>query len=100
MDQEGTLSIVQRGLTYQVRYASDNPYEHDRQPYTCPDEAHLASWLHHLSLEPWTIQQTFAELQRGRGVTVLRMTCSALEVARLFPPSEGRAVGRDSGPRL
>ena len=85
MDEEGTLSIVRRGHTYQVRYASDNPHEHDRQPYTCPDEAHLATWLQHSRLEPWAIQQAFAELQRGYGVAVLRMVCPAREVARLFP---------------
>jgi hypothetical protein len=84
MAEEGTLSIVRRGHTYQVRYASDNPYEHDRQSYTCPDKAHLETWLHQYGLEPWAIQQAFADLQRG-GVTVLRMLCSARDVALFFP---------------
>jgi hypothetical protein len=84
MAEEGLLSIVQRGQTYQVRYASDNPYEPDRQAYICPDEAHLATWLHHYGLEPWAIHQAFADLQHG-GVTVCRMVCSARDVARLFP---------------
>jgi hypothetical protein len=84
MAEEGILSIVRRGHTYQVRYATDNPHEQDRQPYTCPTEAHLATWLHHYGLEPWAIQQAFADLRRG-GVTVLRLLCSARDVARLFP---------------
>ena len=84
MAEEGLLSIVRRGHTYQVRYASDNPYEQDRQSYTCPDEVHLETWLRHYGLEPWAIQQAFADLQRG-GVTVLRMVCAARDVARLFP---------------
>jgi len=84
MAKEGTLSIVRRGDTYQVRYASDNAYEQDRQPYTCLDKAHLATWLHHYGLEPWAIQQAFADLQRG-GVTVLRIVCSARDISQLFP---------------
>jgi len=84
MAEEGILSIVRRGGTYQMRYASDNPHEQDRQPYTCPTEAHLVTWLHHNELEPWAIQRAFADLRRG-GVTVLRLLCSARDVARLFP---------------
>ena len=84
MAEEGLLSIVRRGHSYQVRYASDNPYEQDRQSYTCPDEVHLETWLRHYGLEPWAIQQAFADLQRG-GVTVFRMVCSVRDVARLFP---------------
>ena len=84
MAEEGILSIVWRGHTYQVRYASDDPYEQDRQPYTCPDKAHLETLLHHYGLEPWAVHQAFAELQRG-GVTVLRMICSARDVALFFP---------------
>jgi len=82
--EEGTLSIVRRGHTYQVRYASDNPHEQDRQPYTCPDKAHLETLLHQYLLEPWAVQQAFTDLQRG-GVTVFRMVCAARDVARLFP---------------
>ena len=63
----GSIGIVRRGHTYQVRYASDNPHEKDRQPYTCPDEAHLETWLHYYGLEPWAIHQVFTELQRGGG---------------------------------
>jgi hypothetical protein len=69
---------------YQVRYASDDPYELDRQSYTCRDEVHLATGLHHSGLEPWVIQQVFVDLQRG-GMTVCRVICSEREVARLFP---------------
>jgi hypothetical protein len=84
MAEEGTLNIVRRGYTYQVRYASDNPHEKDRQPYTCPDEVHLETLFHYYGMEPWAIHQAFAELQRG-GMTVLRLVCSAQDVSRLFP---------------
>jgi hypothetical protein len=80
MAEEGTLSIVRRGSTYQVRYASDNPYERDRQSYSCPDEAHLATLLHRCGVEPWALQQAFTELQHGR-VTVLRVVLAEWDVA-------------------
>ena len=38
MIEAGMLSIVRRGTTYQVRYASANPQGVDRQPYLCPNE--------------------------------------------------------------
>ena len=83
MAEEGTLSIVRRGSTYQVRYASDNPYERDRQSYSCPDEAHLATLLHHCGVEPWALQRAFAELQQGR-VPVLRVVLAERDVAQFF----------------
>src|SRR5262245_18502917 len=36
MTEAGTLSIVRRANTYQVRYASNNPYDCDRPPQQCP----------------------------------------------------------------
>jgi hypothetical protein len=33
MADAGMLSIVRCGTTYQVRYASSNPHDMDRQPY-------------------------------------------------------------------
>ena len=51
MTEAGTLSIRRRGTGYHVRYASNNPYDQERRPYTCPDEAHLAALLHHCGAE-------------------------------------------------
>jgi len=50
MTEEGTVSIIRRGLRYQVRYASNNPYGREWQPWTSPDEAHVRTLLHHLVL--------------------------------------------------
>ena len=47
MAEAGMLSIVRCGTTYQVRYASSNPHDMDRQPYPCPDEGILVALLHH-----------------------------------------------------
>jgi hypothetical protein len=33
MVEEGTLSSVRRGSGYQIRYASNNPYDPDRPPH-------------------------------------------------------------------
>ena len=38
MTEAGLLSIMRHGHTYQIRYASSNPYDMDRPPYLCPDE--------------------------------------------------------------
>ena len=46
MRETGILSIVKRGPTYQVRYASFNPYDTDRLPYPRPDEGALVALLH------------------------------------------------------
>ena len=45
MSEEGTLSIVRRGRGYQVRYASNNPYDPERPPHACPDEETLSAFL-------------------------------------------------------
>src|SRR5215470_601323 len=45
MTEAGTLSIVQRGTCYQVRYASNKPHDRERLPHTCPTETHLAALL-------------------------------------------------------
>ena len=46
MSEDGTLSIVWHGSPYQVRYASNNPYGRDRQPYACPYAETLRALLH------------------------------------------------------
>ena len=57
MPEEGTLSVVRRGHEYQVRYASNNPYDPERQPHACPDEDTLTTFLSHLGLEAAAIRQ-------------------------------------------
>jgi hypothetical protein len=52
MTEAGMLSIVRRGMAYQVHYASFNPHDLERQPYPCPDEGTLVALLHHYGLEP------------------------------------------------
>ena len=56
MTEEGMLSIVRRGTTYQVRYASSNPYDRDRQLYTCSNEHTVVTLLQHCGLDPWSIR--------------------------------------------
>ena len=80
---EGMLSILRRGTTYQVRYASSNPYDREPQPLTCSDERALVTLLQHCGLEPWSITQAVAELRHGR-MAVLRCGCSQAHLQACF----------------
>ena len=87
MSVEGSLSIlsiVKRGHTYQVRQASSNPRDMDRQPYTCTDEAHLRAFLEQLGMEPWYITQLGVELEKG-GFTALAIILSDEQMQASFP---------------
>ena len=75
MTEGGMLSIVRRGTAYQVRYASSNPHDMDRQPYPCSEEGALVALLHQCGLEAWSIHQAIAELRHGR-VAVLPIVLS------------------------
>ena len=66
MAEEGMLSILRRGTTYQVRYASNNPYDREPQPSTCSDERTVVTLLQHCGMDPWSITQAVAELRQGR----------------------------------
>src|SRR5207244_300644 len=70
MTEEGTLSIVRRGNTYQVRYASNNPHTMDRQLYTCIDKEHLEAFLPQVGIAPWYIIQVCTDLRKS-GCAVL-----------------------------
>ncbi|MBM3225829.1 MAG: hypothetical protein FJZ47_18800 [Candidatus Tectomicrobia bacterium] len=83
MSEQGTLGIMRRGDTYQVHYASNNPYEADHQPYACSTETHLEALLHHVGTDAWSIQQTFAELQKGR-LVVLPIIHAPARLAAFF----------------
>ena len=82
--EEGTLSILRRGTTYQVRYASHNPYDSDRQPYTCVNEHTVVTLLQHCGMDPWSITQAVAELRQGR-VAILPILCSPAPIPACFP---------------
>jgi hypothetical protein len=85
MTEEGTLSIVRRGSVYQIRYASNNPYDPDRQPHACHDEDALTAFLHHLGTEAAAIRQACAAVQTS-GVAVLRILLSRKQKQAFFRP--------------
>jgi hypothetical protein len=89
MMEEGTLSIVRRGHTYQVRYASNNPYTMDHELSTHTDEGHVSAWLHHCGLDPWAIQQAAAELRHGRMAVLPVVWSPAQRHASFLVPAEG-----------
>jgi hypothetical protein len=86
MTEEGTLSIVRRGRSYQVRYASNHPYDPERPPHACPDEGTLRVFLHHVGLEAEAIQQACTTVQTG-GVAVLRIVLAPGQRQAYFPLS-------------
>ena len=86
MTEEGTLSIVRHGSTYDVRYATNNPYGTNRQPYACPDTDTLHALLHQCGAEAGAIRQADAELRKGR-VTVLLVALSPAQMQVFFRPS-------------
>jgi hypothetical protein len=86
MTEEGTVSIIRRGPRYQVRYASNNPYDRERQPRACPDEDHLRALLHHLGIEETTIMQACFDVRKG-GMAVLRLVVSAEHMQGVFRPA-------------
>ena len=88
MTEEGTLSIVRRENTYNVRYASNNPHSMDREPYQCTDEEKLGAFLQQLAMDAWYIKQAFAELCT-RGFTALPIVLPAEQMQGYFLP-QGR----------
>ena len=88
MTEEGMLSIMRRGTTYQARYASSDPHALERQPYPCPDEGALVSLLHHCGLEPWSLHRALAELRHGR-LAVLPIVLAEAQRQRYFPLAQG-----------
>ena len=86
MSEEGTLSIVRRGSGYQVRYASNNPYDPDCPPHACHDEDTLTTFLDHFGLEAVAIHQACVAAQTGR-VAVLRILVSPGQRQTFFPPT-------------
>ena len=93
--EEGMLSIVRRGDTYQVRYASTNPYDMDRPPSQYSDEGTLAALLHHWGIDAWSIQQAIATV-RGGGMAILLVRFTAAQLQAYFPPQCAPRVGLDA----
>jgi len=94
MPEEGTLSIVRRGPGYQVRYASNNPYDRERLPQACPDETHLVALLHQLGTESAVMTQVCTAVRHGK-MAVLLVALSAEQLQTCFPsPPAPRARGR------
>jgi len=86
MAEEGTLSIVRCGRGYQIRSASNHPYDPDRQPYACHDADTLAAFLHHVGTEAAAIRQVCAAVQTC-GMAVLRMLLAPGQIQTFFPPA-------------
>jgi hypothetical protein len=85
MTEEGTLSIVRRDGSYQVRYASNHPYDPERQPHACEDEATLTAFLCQLGTEAAAIRQACAAVQTS-GVAILRVLLSPGPRQAFFRP--------------
>jgi len=94
MRETGILSIVKRGLTSQVRYASFNPYDQDRLSYPCPEEGAMVTLLHHFGIDDWLLQQTVTALRKG-DVAVLTVALSEAQLQAYFPPQRPPHVGVD-----
>jgi hypothetical protein len=86
MTEEGMLSIVRRGTTYQVRYASSNPQGVDRLPYLCSNEDTLLTLFQHCGMDAWSMHQTRSELRKGR-LAVLPLVCTPVQMQGYFPPT-------------
>ena len=82
--EEGMLSIMRRGHTYQVRYASSDPYAMDRLPYQCADEATLVAWLRQCGLDAWALQQAMATVRKG-GSAILPVVLEVAQIHADFP---------------
>jgi hypothetical protein len=78
------LSIVRRGNTYQIRYASFNPYDMDRLPYQCSTEGTLVTLLRHYGIDAWSLRQSVATLRKGE-VAVLPVVLSEALLQAYFP---------------
>jgi hypothetical protein len=95
MIEDGMLSIIRRGTTYQVRYASSNPHGLERRPYPCPDEGTLVALLYQCGMDPWSVQQAGTELRQGR-MAVLPLRCLPAQLQAYFPSSRSGSQSRGS----
>jgi hypothetical protein len=96
MRETGILSIVGRGSTIQVGYASFNPYDMDRRTYQCSNESALVGMLHNWGIDAWSLQQALVSLRRGK-VAVLPVALSEAQLQTYFPPQHPAHVGMEAG---
>jgi hypothetical protein len=87
------LSIVWRGSSWQVRYASSNPYGVDRPPYLCSDEGTLVALLHHCGTDAWATQQAVAVLRQGK-MAVLPIVSTEAQLQAYFPLPSAQCIHR------
>jgi hypothetical protein len=85
MAEEGTLSIVRRGTSYQVRYASNNPHAQDQPPHACHDEETLRAFLHQLGVDVVSMRQACVDVRKV-GVAVLPIVLSPAQIQACFRP--------------
>ena len=95
MRETGMLSIVKQRYTFQVRYASFNPFDMDRAPYPCADEDALITVLGHWGIDTCSLQQTVAALRKG-SVAVLRVVLSEAQLQSYFPQHYAPRVWQDA----
>ena len=95
MRETGILSIVRCEHTLQVRYASFNPYDLDRLPYTCPTESALVTMLHQWGIDAWSLQQAVTALRKGE-VAVVSVVLSEAQLQTYFPPQRAACLGRET----
>jgi hypothetical protein len=95
MRETGILSIVRCEHTLQVRYASFNPYDFDRCPYTCPTESALVTMLHQWGIDAWSLQQAVAALRKGE-VAVVSVVLSEAQLQTYFPLQRPVCRGRET----
>jgi hypothetical protein len=86
LPEAGTLSIVQRGHRYQVRYASNNPYAPDHPMRECGDKDTLDVLLHSLGMEAEAMQDACTIAQQG-GVAALYLLVAPEQIQTCFHPT-------------
>src|SRR5215831_14686463 len=88
--------LLPLNLPSPVRYASFNPYDIDRLPYSCPDEDALVTLLHHWGINGWSLKQAIAALRKGE-VAVMPVVLSEVQLQAYFPPQRPPRVSMDAG---
>src|SRR5215831_19748775 len=88
--------LLPLNLPSPVRYASFNPYDIDRLPYSCPDEDALVTLLHHWGINGWSLKEAIAALRKGE-VAVMPVVLSEVQLQAYFPPQRPPRVSMDAG---
>jgi CheY-like chemotaxis protein len=86
LPEDGTLSIVRRGASYQVRYAANNPYADEHAPWLCSDEDTLGAVLAQVGIEAEALQHACAVARQG-WVAVLRLCVAPAQLQTCVCPT-------------